>query len=299
MQRRGRGGAPAEKPGVNVTAAGASGFIMAKMATTDAWQSVGFAALMEREHVKPGASDRYVAVIDCRGEKAARRYFTRWHEIAHLLTLVKQLELPFHRSKETKQDPIERLMDTIAGDVGFFEPLFKPALQAELAQTGLLTFDGVQRIRDRMCPNASFQSVLIACTNRSPIPTITLETKMAYKKAEAAELHSTQLQMFVATKPKPKLRAVVSTQNLAARDARFIIHRNMTIPAASLVAKHFEETEEPQNARLIARGKEDLSIWRHSDGDPVGCGTIHIEAKRTGTSLVALIQRPPRSEGTL
>src|SRR5687767_4022002 len=44
---------------------------------------------------KPGQSeDHYVAIIDCRFEKGMRRFFTRWHEIAHVLTLFEQVQFP-------------------------------------------------------------------------------------------------------------------------------------------------------------------------------------------------------------
>ncbi|MBA3752776.1 MAG: hypothetical protein H0X01_01210, partial [Nitrospira sp.] len=56
-----------------------------------------FGCLFERFNAKRGAHDRYVAFVDCRGSKAYRRFFTRWHEIAHVLTLVDQLELPLNR----------------------------------------------------------------------------------------------------------------------------------------------------------------------------------------------------------
>ncbi|HJZ56574.1 MAG TPA: hypothetical protein VKE74_16530, partial [Gemmataceae bacterium] len=45
-----------------------------------------YGALVKRKNAGPDAPDRYVAVIDCRGNKLARRFFTRWHEIAHRLT---------------------------------------------------------------------------------------------------------------------------------------------------------------------------------------------------------------------
>ena len=35
----------------------------------------------------------FVSVIDSRGSKASRVYFTKWHELAHLLTLIDQLRL--------------------------------------------------------------------------------------------------------------------------------------------------------------------------------------------------------------
>ena len=33
---------------------------------------------------------RFVSIIDCRGDKALRKYFSKWHELAHLLTLTPQ-----------------------------------------------------------------------------------------------------------------------------------------------------------------------------------------------------------------
>ena len=38
-----------------------------------------------RRNVAADAPDRFVPVIDCRGGKLARRFFTRWHENAHRL----------------------------------------------------------------------------------------------------------------------------------------------------------------------------------------------------------------------
>ena len=62
---------------------------------------------MKRKNVADDAPDRFVAVIDCRGSKLARRFFTRWHEIAHRLTTHADQGAtePAYRSE---QDPIER-----------------------------------------------------------------------------------------------------------------------------------------------------------------------------------------------
>ena len=106
-----------------------------------------FATLIERRKVDAHSEDRYIAVIDCRGQKGARRFFTRWHEIAHLLTLQGQLELPLHRSTGQK-DPTERLMDVIAGEIGFYEPIFLPILNQEIAKDNGLNFETVDRIRE-------------------------------------------------------------------------------------------------------------------------------------------------------
>jgi len=79
-----------------------------------------FGALFKRLHATERDRDKFVAVIDCRGEKSARRFFTKWHEVAHMLTLKdQQLELILNRSSKVKK-PEEQLMDLIAGRVGFY-----------------------------------------------------------------------------------------------------------------------------------------------------------------------------------
>jgi hypothetical protein len=79
-----------------------------------------FGATYRRSAAKLDAPDRLVAVIDCRGEKGVRRFFTRWHEIAHFLVETKDTGRVVHRS--TELEPLERLMDLIAARVGFYEP---------------------------------------------------------------------------------------------------------------------------------------------------------------------------------
>jgi hypothetical protein len=86
-----------------------------------------YGALVQRKNVTDDAPDRFVAVIDCRGSKLARRFFTKWHEIAHRLTTHADYGEPAYRSE---QDPIERLMDQIAGHVGFYGPFFEPVFGA-------------------------------------------------------------------------------------------------------------------------------------------------------------------------
>ena len=58
----------------------------------------------------------FVSIIDYRGEKIWRGYFTKWHELAHLLTLTSQTRLAFKRTHRAEIDisPEESLMDIIA-----------------------------------------------------------------------------------------------------------------------------------------------------------------------------------------
>ena len=66
-----------------------------------------FGALVKRKNVGDDAPDRFVAVIDCRGSKLARRFFTRWHEIAHRLTT--------HADQGAKSRPTARSMTPSKG----------------------------------------------------------------------------------------------------------------------------------------------------------------------------------------
>src|SRR5258705_2521189 len=79
-----------------------------------------------REHWEP----EFVSVIDSRGSKALRAYFTKWHELAHLLTLTDQLRLRFRRTHVAKSfnSPEEALMEVIAGLFGFYGPFLKPRI---------------------------------------------------------------------------------------------------------------------------------------------------------------------------
>lgn len=243
-----------------------------------------FATLAERHHRKHAGEARYVAFIDLRGEKAARRYFTRWHEIAHLLTMVKQLELPFRHRSSGPRDPIEQLMDVIAGEVGFYEPMFRPAVEGAVTLEGRLTFAIVDNIRASMCPQASFHATLIACSRFAPTPVVNLEVGMGLKKAEADLLRSGQMGMFGSTEPEKKLRALVAVSNDAAKKVGLRVNPNMQVPDVSLLAYLFHDSDDQREAV----GRESLLTWRHSDGTSTGEMDVVIEARRMRDRVIAI-----------
>lgn len=247
-----------------------------------------FAALLERRSITAAAIDRYVAVIDARGDKAARVFFTKWHEIAHLLTLIRQLELPFHRST-TQRDPLERLMDTIAAEVGFYGPILYPALAAELKASGRLSFALVDRIRQQCFPEASFQATLNACAAKAAVPAVVVEARMAYTKSESKEITSPQLTLISLPKPQAQLRAVTAISNAAARKAGFRIDQNMHVPESSLIYKHFAD-ESLKGSAGDCIGTESLGDWRHSDGIAIGAGRIVVETRKVKGSVLAIVQ---------
>jgi hypothetical protein len=243
-----------------------------------------FATLMKRANPDPRAHDQYVAVIDCRGEKEARRSFSRWHEIAHLLTLRRQLQFPYHRST-TNKDSMERLMDIIAGEIGFYPPLFTPLLRKESKKAGGLNFDVVERVRREFYPNASFHSTLIACAKQCDQPVICLEVGMCLRNHEQGQLNSKQRELFtLGNRLTEKLRVLGAVPNKVGRGRKLRIDFHMQVPEESIVFRAFHSSPGTN-----LRAREELGIWKHSDGTTPANTVVNIEARRVGDSVIALV----------
>lgn len=259
-------------------------------------KNIGFAALRKdldaetfatllRRKCKPGETgDHYVAVIDCRGEKGTRRFFTRWHEIAHVLTQVEQLQLPLHRST-VKKDPVEKMMDIIAGDIGFFDSLFSPLLIGEVARNGGLTFASVENVRNGFSPVASMEATLNACAARLKSPVVVLQAAMGFKREEERAMQSGQTEMFPTPKPVPQLRIVSAMPNPAARDARLMVPNNMRVPLASIIASVFADGLEFE----AASSEENMNWWRSSDGKVLSHAHVQIEAMKVRDRVWAIV----------
>lgn len=242
-----------------------------------------FATLFARRNAAPNASDQYVAVIDCRTtEKACRRWFSRWHEIAHILTQKRQMLFPVHRSEHS---PEERLMDEIASRVGFYEPIFGRIADDLMRGRNRLSFIAARQIREAFCKDASIESTLYAIIRRLTWPAIVLEAELSYKKAEQDSIIRGDKFLFESERPIPKLRVKRSFANDAAKAQWGHIHPNMRVPEDSIVAAVFHSHEVPQTF-----GEESLEIWQQSGGQPIGVGRIYIETHRTERGISVLLQ---------
>jgi hypothetical protein len=245
-----------------------------------------FATLIRRRSVSEKAEDRYVAIIDCRGQKGPRRFFSRWHEIAHLLTLYRQMELPLHRSTIEK-DPTEKLMDVIAGEIGFYDPMFEPVLATELKGNGQFTFAVVENVRSQFCPDASSQATLNACAARVKTPVIILEIGMSLKKTEMKRVQSEQTELIPSKPPIPRLRVLSSMPNAAARKMSMQIPRYMRVPNISILAKVFKT--EAGTGLIPAEAVEDLAWWTSSDGGALSHTKVLVQAIKAGNHVLAII----------
>jgi hypothetical protein len=240
-----------------------------------------FGLTIKRKYCGPDSRDKYVALIDCRDEKATRRFFTRWHEIAHLLVLEKELTAPVCRSSH---DPIERLMDEIAGRIGFYEPIFGPVFSREHRKP-LLEFRTVEAIRNSYCDMASFQSTLFACHRRMSTPVVYVEAEVKYKADEERRLRSKQRKLFQDDPPVAKLRVGLAVPNPVAIERDFRIVPNMRVPEASVIYKLHSDASAEQ-----ASGGENLGSWEFSDGNSLPDCEVWVDARKAGDRVIAIVQ---------
>jgi hypothetical protein len=266
----------------DVYARGKKEFVFAGMRTKfDDDVNPTFGALVLRRNVTAESPDRYVAVIDCRGSKLARRFFTRWHEIAHRLTTHADggATEPGYRSEH---DPIERMMDEIAGHVGFYGPIFDPAFQQASEGKPVLTFGTVESIISGSFPAASFQATLFACGRRVTTPVVYLEATLNHKKEVKRKMATPSL--FGEEPPPGELRAVKVIPNKAAQDEGFTIPTNMRVPPGTVIYRLFDA--EPQTS---GDDREDLSQWE-SKGKPLEARAVVVEGRKVADRVIAIVQ---------
>jgi hypothetical protein len=243
-----------------------------------------YGALVKRKNAPADAPDRYVAVIDCRGSKAARRFFTRWHEVGHRLTTHADggATEPGYRSEH---DPIERLMDEIAGHVGYYGPLFDSVFQVAHRGKKLLLFNTVEAVIRQGFPDASFQATLNACTRQLPTPLIYLEAALGHKAVVKREIEDDSPRLFAFEEPPPDLRAVRVVANEAAQGEKFVIPQNMRVPESSVIRSLFEAHGERD-----AASREDLGHWSDSKGKRLERRAVAVEARKVADRVIAIVQ---------
>jgi hypothetical protein len=266
----------------DVYARGKKEFVFAGMRTKfDDDDNLTYGALVQRRNAGADDLDRFVAVIDCRGFKLARRFFTRWHEIAHRLTTHADggATEPGYRSEH---DPIERMMDEIAGHVGFYGPIFDPAFKRASDGKPLLKFGTVEAIISESFPAASFQATLFACARRVMTPVVYLEATLAHKKEVKRRLQTPS--MFGDDAPPGELRAVKVIPNKAAQQEGFTIPTNMRVPADSVIHQLF--AAEPQAS---GDGNEDLSQWE-TKGKTLEGRAVVVDGRKVADRVIAIVQ---------
>jgi len=221
---------------------------------------------------------RFVSVIDCRGDKGLRSYFTKWHELGHLLILTDAERNSFRRSHATiaYKEPEEVLVDMIAGHLGFFPDFLKPEL------VNPLSLSEVTRIRGQLFPEASFASAAIACVRLHPAASLLVEAKMSLTEKQRG-MHTQNAFDFFGGHD-PKLRAVTVIRNDQARIQKVNVPRNFRIPERSVI----------HNVHITGidslTGVEDLEWWESSDGKRLAPQKVIVEARKSYEGVLAILR---------
>ena len=218
----------------------------------------------------------YVSVIDCRGENLRRAFFTKWHELVHLLILTDQSRLVFRRTHtaEQRKNPEEALVDVVAGTLAFYADLVRPHAKGEIS------FEAIEAVRLKICPSASQQSALLGITQVWPASCILVEARLAHK---AGEIDLDQGSFAFKKVPAPVLRAVHAKPNDIARKVGIKVIPHFRVPPKSVIYRVFHE------GLTYAEAVEDLSLWASSSGSRWGAGPVLVKARRFGDSVQALI----------
>lgn len=232
------------------------------------------ALILERKNKHPWEQP-YLAVINCRGSHSLKKYFSKWHEIVHLLLDGKQLRLAFRRTPSFKREPEEILVDRIAAALAYHPAYLDPALEEETFSNGKLSFDMIDRIREKLAPEASRLSTMIACIKKAKGPVCFIRARFGFKKDEERLLMAMEHQLEEKFAPVMKLRVREATSSRKLEELGLRFHKNMEIPSTSIIGKAFEGSDYDSYI-----GTELLQAWTTSKDGPIGFGKIEIEAKR-------------------
>lgn len=210
---------------------------------------------------------QFVSVIDCRGSKGLRAYFTKWHELGHLLVLTDQQRLVFRRTHPVlaKKDPEEALVDAIASRVGFLPAVVQPVAK------GRPSFENFRAVRKQLCPEASWEASSMGFASAWPSPCVLIRAERGRKRGEERDIAQPSFEFYEA--PTPVLRAVSVKPNDAARKTDLLVFPNMRVPEASVINRVF------CGEISAACAEEDLSWWESRSGHQPPSVRVRVEAK--------------------
>ena len=228
--------------------------------------------------LSPQAWERqYLAVINCRRRHYARRFFTKWHELAHRLIDGEQLALAFRQTLSERREPGEMLVDKVAGEIAFFPEIVAPRAYDCLSEIGL-TFESVDALRQAVAPEASRQATALAMIRYAKLPAWYLRCANSLKLSEArAAVTGKGNENLV-----PKLRVTQVSPNGEAAQSGVRIHQWMRVPESGLLALAHQ-------SGMDYTGSERLEEWETSSGGPIGFGQLFIDAQVVGDEVLALV----------
>ncbi len=218
-------------------------------------------ALLFKQQNKP---EHYVAVLNLQNTNS-RAYWNKSHETSHRLIEPPQKEL-FHRHRTNQKNRIEHIVDTVASEIAFYEPIFKPIVESY--SSSYLSWNIVKEIQKSFAPTSSLMSVTKAIIKYWPIPVFLLS---ANYRGRASNPMKDQA-----------LRTSIIGMNELAYNSKIFFFQNMRAPVSSIISHSF-------SSGTIIEGEENLANWVTSSGSSLPSRNALISAQPYHNGTLALI----------
>jgi len=236
-------------------------------------------------------------LVDAREDQRYRAYFTAWHELSHVIITPKRLDQGEVRRiypESQRNDPVERLVDRVAGRIGFYKPIFREALEAAYDTEPTVSFSLLENaLRFAHRPKSDVPSPSLYATARAfvrcaKVPICFLRVDEQLKKEEQRQIDSSQqwLSGLEPERPEPKLRVAEIHYNADGRHS-FEIRRNMRIPSSSIIYRTFYREGSRHTEAPVTH--EDQGDWETSRDGPLSSLPIAVSAIRRGRYTYALL----------
>lgn len=209
-------------------------------------------ALVFRDEGADARQPTFTAVVDARGERGFRAWFAERHEPAHLLVPDPSGKRAWRRTTADRPEPLEQVIDAIASEVGFWEPLVRPVLELAVRQEATV-LDAFDRVRRELAPHASQEATYRALARLVAFPLTVVRTQFGCRRGDPNNDENSYA-----------LRAQTIVWNEAAERAGTTVWQNFRIPTHSVI--HEARGDVFEAARVQ---DDDLSRWRTESGQPL------------------------------
>lgn len=231
---------------------------------------------------------RYVAIVDARGSRASRAFFTAWHEVTHMIVTPPQLSFDGFRRAipvDKKKDPVESVVDAVAASLAFYEPIVRPVLEDQLCLDSVLTPAGIERIRQKIAPEASFQATANALVGLVEKPVVFVRIEPRFKKSQRRPDGSRHRTPGSGDDlPSPPLRVISVVPSASAREAGLGIFPNIRVPERSVLSRAYRSVVD-----IDLSANEDQSWWETSSDGPLEARPLRVHAIRRGRFVYGLL----------
>jgi hypothetical protein len=232
-------------------------------------------ALVVRRPQKDSLSNnKFVALVDARGERGKRAWFAEWHEATHTLVPDPANNLVLRRTRLARPEPVEQVIDLTAASIGFWAPIVKPVFDGQLV-TSVDILDALDRTRIQVAGDASRGASFRTLCNFVSAPVVIVWVDYDCRAADRKP-GGVPAQSFA-------LRAKTVIRNGAAIKCGMNIPMNFRIPTESIIGLAAN-----RGWSTVFVEADDLSRWKDSTGRALRRGPVRVTARGRWVAIEAV-----------